>query len=237
MGKAAVVTGAGSGVGQAIALRLAAAGWDVIVVGRTEKTLQETIAKAGNAGSSRMTAYPCDVSDADAVRKMARDLMARFGAVEVLVNGAGTNFPRRALEVLSDEDYHTMIDVNMHGAYQCVQAFLPGMRQRRSGTIINIVSDSALAASPKAGPGYVMSKFAMRGLNQAINAEERERGVRACAILPGDIDTVLLAQRPQPPNAEARAKMLQAEDVAECAMLAINLPPRAIVEELLIRPR
>src|SRR6516164_3748209 len=103
MGKAAVVTGAGSGVGQAIALRLAAAGWDVIVVGRTEKTLQETIAKAGNAGSSRMTAYPCDVSDADAVRKMARDLMARFGAVEVLVNGAGTNFPRRALEVLSDE--------------------------------------------------------------------------------------------------------------------------------------
>jgi NAD(P)-dependent dehydrogenase (short-subunit alcohol dehydrogenase family) len=236
MGKAAVVTGAGSGVGQAIALRLAAAGWDVVVVGRTEKTLKETIAKAGSA-SSRMMPYPCDVSDAAAVRKMAKDVLAKFGAVEVLVNGAGTNFPRRALEVLSDEDYHTMIDVNMHGAYQCVQAFLPRMRQRRSGTIINIVSDSALAASPKAGPGYVMSKFALRGLNQAINAEERERGVRACAILPGDIDTILLAQRPQPPGPEARAKMLQAEDVAECAMLAINLPPRAIIEELLIRPR
>jgi NAD(P)-dependent dehydrogenase (short-subunit alcohol dehydrogenase family) len=236
MAKVAVVTGAGSGVGQAIALKLAAGGWDVVVVGRTTKTLGETIAKAGGA-SSRMTAYACDVSALAAVRKMAGDVLAKFGAVDVLVNGAGTNFPRRALEVLSDEDYHTMIDVNMHGAYYCVQAFLPGMRERRSGTIINIVSDSALAASPKAGPGYVMSKFGLRGLNQAINAEERERGVRACAILPGDIDTVLLARRPQPPTAEMRAKMLQAEDVAECAMLAINLPPRAIIEELLIRPR
>ena len=100
-----------------------------------------------------------------------------------------------------------------------------------------IVSDSALGASPKAGPGYVMSKFGMRGLTQAINAEERGRGIRACAILPGDIATDLLDRRPQPPSAEGRAKMLTADDVADCALLAINLPSRAIVEELLIRPR
>ena len=77
----------------------------------------------------------------------------------------------------------------------------------------------------------------MVGLTQAVNAEERPNGIRACAILPGDIDTPLLDKRPAPPNSEARARMLQPEDVADCVMLTVNLPPRAVVEEILIRPR
>lgn len=235
MSQIAVVTGAGSGVGQAIALKLAAAGWYVVLLGRTQKTLDETIAQTGEA-KSRMLAYPCDVSDDDAVRKMAADVLAKYGCVDVLVNAAGTNVPQRALEVLNDSDYDMMIDVNMNGPYHCVQAFLPAMRKAGSGTIVNVISDAALAASPKAGPGYVMSKFGLRGLTQAINAEERSRGIRACSLLPGDIDTPLLEKRPLVPPADARAKMLQPQDVAECAMLAINLPPRAIVEEILIRP-
>lgn len=236
MKKTAVVTGAGSGVGRSIALKLGAAGWQVVLVGRQEKTLKETIAKAGEWGKL-MAVHVVDVSVAAAVRKMAADVLARFGTIEVLVNAAGTNVPQRALEVLSDADYELMIGANMHGAYHCVQSFLPTMRKQVSGTIVNIISDAALAASPKAGPGYVMSKFGLRGLTQAINAEERGRGIRATAILPGDIDTDLLDRRPAPPSAEARAKMLTAEDVADCAMLAINLPARAIVEELLLRPR
>ena len=82
-----------------------------------------------------------------------------------------------------------------------------------------------------------MSKFGLAGLTQSINAEERGNGIRACAIFPGDIDTPLLEKRPSPPPAEARAKMMRAEDVAACAMLAINLPDRAVVEELIVRPR
>ena len=236
MPKTAVVTGAGSGVGRSIATKLAAAGWQVVLIGRQIKTLKETISQAGTA-ASQMTALPVDVSNAAAVRKMAAEVLAKFGAVELLVNAAGTNVPQRALEVLSDADYELMVDTNMNGPFYCVQAFLPMMRKNANGTIINIVSDSALGASPKAGPGYVMSKFGLRGLTQAINAEERGRGIRACAILPGDIDTDLLDRRPAPPSAEARAKMLTADDVADCAMLAINLPSRAIVEELLLRPR
>src|SRR5207237_4096170 len=122
------------------------------------------------------------------------------------------------------------------GAYLCVQAFLSGMRQRKSGMIVNIVSDAGKQASPKSGPAYVMSKFGMAGLTQSINAEERENGIRACAVFPGDIDTPLLDLRPQPPTSEARKKMLRSEDVAECALLAINLPERAVVEEIVIRP-
>ena len=145
-------------------------------------------------------------------------------------------FPSARWKVLSLADYHTMIDANMHGAYYCAQAFLPHMRRRGSGTIVNIVSEAGKAASQKAGPGYVMSKFGMAGLTQAINAEERARGIRACSIFAGDIDTPILDKRPNPPDAAARAKMMQPEDIARCVLLALDLPPRVIVEEMLVRP-
>ncbi|MSR42583.1 MAG: SDR family NAD(P)-dependent oxidoreductase, partial [Pedosphaera sp.] len=198
--------------------------------------LNETVRLAGEDGK-QLLVCPCDIGKFDAVAKCGREIESKLGDVEVLVNAAGTNAPRRSLEVLSLEDYHAMMDTNINGAYYCVQAFLPGMRRRKSGTIVNVVSDAALQASPKAGPAYVISKFGLRGLTQSINAEERSNGVRACAVLPGDINTPLLDKRPAPPTAEARVKMLQSEDVAECVLLAINLPARAVVEELLIRPR
>ena len=232
MSRTAVITGAGSGVGRATALARAHPGWRVALIGRRREVLEKTAAEIPGA-----LVCPCDIGDPDAVAAMGARVLAEFGTVEVLVNAAGTNAPQRALEVLSLADYRAMMDTNLNGAYYCVQAFLPQMRARGSGTIVNIVSDAGKAASPKAGPGYVMSKFGMAGLTQAINAEERGRGVRACAIFPGDIDTPLLMRRPTPPDAEARARMMQPEDVAECALLAINLPSRVIVEEMLVRPR
>jgi len=236
MNKTAVITGAGSGVGRAIALKLARDDWRVAILGRRAETLQETIRLAG-PHASRFTHHICDVGDASAVSEMGKRVLAEFGAVEVLVNSAGTNAPKRSLELLSLEDYHAMMAANLNGAYYCVQAFLPQMRARGSGTIINIVSDAGKAASPKAGPAYVMSKFGLAGLTQSINAEERAKGVRACAIFPGDIDTPLLEKRPQPPEVAARARMLRAEDVAQCAWFCINMPSHAIVEEVLLRPR
>jgi len=234
--RTAVVTGAGSGVGQAIAIALAEEGWRVALIGRRAEALNETVKLAGPLGGQFLVC-PCDIGDAQAVEEMGRRVLAEFKEVEVLVNAAGTNAPRRALEVLSLADYHAMIDANLNGAYYCVQAFLPQMRTRKSGTIVNIVSDAGKQASPKAGPAYVMSKFGLAGLTQSINAEERGNGVRACAIFPGDIDTPLLNKRPVPPDATARAKMMKPEDIAECALLCIHLPARVIVEELLVRPR
>ncbi len=236
MNKTAVITGAGSGVGRAIALKLVAQDWRVAILGRRAEALQETIQLAG-ALASHLSPFACDISDAVAVAAVGRRILTEFGDLELLVNAAGTNVPQRGLAVLSLENYHTMIATNLHGAYYCVQAFLPRMREQRSGTIVNIISDAGKQASPKAGPGYAMSKFGLAGLNQSLNAEERANGIRACAIFPGDIDTPLLNQRPQPPDATARAKMMRAEDVADCALLCINLPPNVIVEEMLVRPR
>jgi NADP-dependent 3-hydroxy acid dehydrogenase YdfG len=236
MTKTAVVTGAGSGVGQAIALKLAQQGWRAALVGRRAPALDQTVQLAGAAGSQFLVCA-CDIGDAGAVAAMAKNVLAEFKEVEVLVNAAGTNVPRRALAELSPADYHEMINANLHGSYYCVQAFLPQMRARRSGTIVNIVSVAGKQASAKSGPGYAISKFGQAGLTQSINAEERGHGIRACAIFPGDIATPLLDKRPNPPPPEARARMLTADDVAACALFVINLPPRAVVEELVIQPQ
>lgn len=235
MSKTAVITGAGSGVGRAIAILLVHEGWNVAILGRRRETLEETSKLAG--GGDKTLCVPCNIANLDEVNVMAKTVEQKFGVVELLVNSAGTNAPNRSLEVLSREDYEEMIGTNLNGAFYCVQAFLPGMRKAKNGTIINIVSDAAKQASAKAGPAYVMSKFGLAGLTQSINAEEKANGIRACAIFPGDIDTPLLNKRPAPPSAEARKTMLQPQDVAACAMLAINLPSHVIVEEILVRPR
>lgn len=233
--KTAVVTGAGSGVGQATALKLVEQGWRVAILGRRPEALQETVKLAGARGD-QLLVCPCDIGQHAQVAAVAQKVLAAFGEVEVVVNAAGTNAPNRALAVLSLEDYHAMMDANLNGAYYCAQAFLPQMRARRSGTIINVVSEAGKQASPKAGPAYVMSKFGMAGLTQAINAEERPNGIRACSIFPGDIDTPLLNKRPVVPDAAARARMMKAEDVADCVLFCINLPARAVAEEILLRP-
>jgi NADP-dependent 3-hydroxy acid dehydrogenase YdfG len=232
----AVITGAGSGVGRATALALLNLGWQTALIGRRLETVQETAQLAGAAGA-RALVLACDIGDAAAVTAMARTVLEAFKHVDVLVNAAGTNAPRRSLEQLSMADYQRMIDTNLNGAFYCVQAFLPPMRARRSGTIVNIVSDAGKQASPKSGPAYVMSKFGLTGLTQSINAEERHHGIRACAVFPGDIDTPLLDKRPAPPTAEARTQMLRSEDVAECVLLAVRLPQHAVAEEIVIRPR
>ena len=234
--RVAIVTGAGSGVGRAVALRLAAAGWNVGIVGRRPEALNQTIEAAGERWDW-LHPYACDVSDPAAAAPVVAELVSRFGAVHALVNSAGTNLPRRGRDVLTVEDFHAQVDVNLNGTFHFVHAVLPVMRKQAEGTIVNVVSDAGLVANAKAGAAYAASKFGVTGLTQSINAEERHNGIRASAVFPGDIDTPLLEKRPAPPGPEARAKMLQAEDVAECVLLAINLPHRAVVEQLVIRPR
>jgi NAD(P)-dependent dehydrogenase (short-subunit alcohol dehydrogenase family) len=232
-----VVTGAGSGVGRAIALKFAGQGWNVALVGRRTDPLLETIGLAGAESANRMAAFRCDVSNWEDVAAMGTAVLARFAEVDVLVNAAGTNVSRRALDVLSIDDWHQVIATNLHGAYYCVRAFLPGMRERHTGTIVNVNSDVGRMARDLAGAAYVCSKFGLTGLTQQINAEERSHGIRACSIFPRDINTPLLDKRPQPPSPEARALMMQPDDVAECVWLASTLPSRVVLDEISLSSR
>jgi NADP-dependent 3-hydroxy acid dehydrogenase YdfG len=236
MNKTAVVTGAGSGVGQAVAIKFAKEGWNVALVGRRADALEETMEKAGNL-RLRMLKCPCDIGDEAAVKTMGAKVLEVYGHVEVVVNAAGTNTAKRRMNELATADYHMIMNANLHGSYYVAQAFLPKMREQKSGTIINVISEAGRIANPKAGPAYVISKFGQAGLTQAINVEERQNGIRACSIFPGDINTPLLDRRPVPPPMEARVNMLQPEDLADTVWLVANLPARAVIEEILIRPK
>jgi NAD(P)-dependent dehydrogenase (short-subunit alcohol dehydrogenase family) len=244
MKKIAVVTGAGSGVGRAVVLRLAQQDWNIALIGRSKPSLDETIQLAHRAchlsgklpESPQLFAFPCDVAKKEDVEKSANQIRQTLGDPTVLVNSAGINIPNRAIEVLSTDDFDRLIETNLNGTFYCIHAFLPAMRTMKGGTIVNIISDAGILANAKAGGAYAASKFGVRGLTQAINFEQHQHGIRACAICPGDINTPLLEKRPTPPTKEAREKMLQPEDVAECVMLAINLPENVVIEELLLRP-
>ena len=236
MSQVAVVTGAGSGVGRAVALELAKRGFSIALVGRRSDALEETIQIVGKS-SGKLIAVACNVSSETDVAAMGQRVRDELGEVSVLVNSAGVNVARRALTELSVADWRHIIDVNLSGAFLCIHAFLPEMRRRREGTIVNVISDAGVMANRVSGAAYIAAKFGLTGLTGAVNAEERRNGIRACAVLPGEINTPLLDRRPTPPTAEARTKMLQAQDVAACVMLAIDLPQRATVEQILVRPR
>lgn len=231
-----VVTGAGSGVGRATALKFAAEGWRVTLLGRRPDALAQTIALAAPDARARLTALPCDLGNAAAIETMACDVLQRCGRIDVLVNAAGNNIPQRSLSELSRADYQAVMDANVNGVLYTVQAFLPAMRRQESGTIVNIGSEAGKQASAKSGAAYVVSKFGLTGLTQTINAEERPNGIRACCIFPGDIDTPLLNKRPTPPTSEVRTRMMQPEDIAACVWFVAMLPARATIEEILIRP-
>jgi NAD(P)-dependent dehydrogenase (short-subunit alcohol dehydrogenase family) len=232
----AVITGAGSGVGRATVKKFAAAGWQVALIGRRALALRSTAALLSAATRKRLLVLPGDVGNQTAVDAMAAAVRSRFGRIDVLVNAAGTNIPCRALGELSGADYRRVMAANIDGALHTVQAFLADFRAQGGGTIVNVGSEAGKQASAKSGPAYVISKFGLTGLTQSILAEERQHGIRACCIFPGDIDTPILDQRPIPPRPEARARMMQPGDIAECIWLAASLPARATVEEIVIRP-
>ena len=231
----ALITGAGSGVGRAAAISLAQRGWRIACLGRSRAKLEET-ARLCEAGE-RISIATVDVRQAAEVERAAAAVIAAWSRIDVLVNAAGTNVPQRSLAEISAKDYHEIIDTNLHGSVHAARAVLPGMRATGSGTIVNVVSTAGRRASSLAGAAYVVSKFGQAGLTQAINAEENQHGIRACSVFPGDIDTSLLDQRPSPPSREQRASMLTVQDVVDCILLAIELPQRAVVEEIIVRPR
>jgi NADP-dependent 3-hydroxy acid dehydrogenase YdfG len=235
--KTAIVTGSSSGVGKATALSLAKAGYQVALIARRSDRLQQITSEAPADLRPRLHPHPADIADKPAVNTIVQKLLSQFGRIDALVNAAGTNIPDRSLAQLTDEKLQVVMDANLTGALNLIQAVLPAMRKQQGGTIVNINSIAGQNASVLSGAAYVMSKFALRGLTQSINAEEAKHNIRATSIFPGDINTELLEKRPTIPPREAREKMLQPQDIADCIMLAIQLPPRAVIEELRITPR
>lgn len=233
-GKTVLVSGGGSGIGLGIARALAGEGCRVAIAGRNQARLDAAV--AGCPGPIALAARTCDVADRGQVRELVDWFQQQWGPPDILVNSAGTNVVRRSMAELDPNDWDRLLAVNVTGAFNCVHAVLPGMRQRGSGLIVNISSIAGKRAAKLAGVGYCASKFAMTALGAEVSLEERQHGIHVTNIYPGEVNTPILEMRPVPVPPERRAQMLQPEDVAACVVTIAKLPPRALVPELVITP-
>ncbi len=177
-------------------------------------------------------AIALDVSNKKAVRQAAE----RIGRVDILVNSAGINDPKRNFFNVSTDAWDRIVGINLSGMFYCVHAVLPGMRSRKDGVIINVSSWAGRYASTLTGPAYNATKHAVVALTESINMEEGLNGIRATSVLPGEVATPILEKRPVPPTPEVRAKMLQAEDLGKTLLFIASLPARACVNEIIISP-
>ncbi len=233
-GKTAVVTGGGTGIGAAIAVSLANEGCRVVICGRREEPLQAVV--DAYDGEMSLMLRTCDVADRVDVNSFFAWASEELGLIDILVQSAGINVPKRSTEELSPEDWDRIMAVNATGAYNCLAAVVPGMRSRGDGLVINISSIAGIRASTLGGPAYSASKFAMSALGLTVGLEVKDDGVRISNVYPGEVETPILDNRPVPVSAEHRARILQPEDVAAAVHLIACLPPRAHIPELTITP-
>lgn len=230
-----IVAGASSGVGAALAQMLAPTQVRMALVARRRERLDE-IEQRVEALGSRVEAIAADLSDPTTARQAMERAMAALGGVDVLVNCMGTNIPDRSLDVLSVDNWERILATNLSGPFYCIHAVLPAMRRQGRGRIISISSVAGLRPSALSGAAYSASKSGLNALSSCINLEEGRHGIRSCVICPGDIDTELLDQRPNPPAKEQRARMLRPEDVAQAVLAVMEMPDRSRVDLVEIHP-
>ena len=237
-GKVAWITGGGSGIGLAGATELARAGCRVVISGRDESKLNAAVESAVAQGVPRgsISTAVVDVSDGKAVAATAQAIIAELGGVDILVNSAGVNYPKRYWKETDGSTFERVIAINLNGAAYCTLAVLAGMRSRGQGTIINVASFAGWHLSYLTGPAYTASKAAMIALTHSFNIEEGVNGLRATALCPGEAATPILKLRPIEPSEADKARMLQEIDLGRTIRFIVEMPPHVCINELVITP-
>ncbi|MFO7245797.1 MAG: SDR family oxidoreductase [Thermaerobacter sp.] len=222
-GRTAVVTGASRGIGRAIVRRLAAEGVRMVAVARSRDALEE-LARELPGTVIPAAADIRDPAAVDGVRDLALD---RLGHVDILVNNAGVGH-FGLIEELTPEQWDEMFDVNLKGAYLMCRAFVPHMKERRSGHIINIASVAGLVTFPR-GAGYCASKWGVIALTETLIQELKPYELKVSAICPGSVQTHFGGTPP-------RDYSLRPEDVAEMVAVVASQPRGVILNQIVMRP-
>lgn len=233
--RVAWITGGGSGIGLAGAEALAKEGWTVVISGRRKDVLDEAVASIAKSGG-KIEAMALDVSNAADAEKVAKDIVAKHGRIDLLVNSAGVNVPKRSWDDITTEGWDKLVDINLSGVMYCMRAALPAMRAQKDGVIINVASWAGRHVSKMTGPAYTTTKHAVLALTHSFNMDEFKNGLRACCLSPGEVATPILKLRPVPPSQEDMAKMLQPEDLGRTIAFVASMPPHACINEILISP-
>jgi len=227
--KVAFVTGAGRGIGRAISLAFAHAGCHVAALARTEAEIQETAALVQDAGP-RCVAITADVSREEDVTRAVAEAVGRLGNIDILVNNAGC-LKIEPLAEMSLEDFDRTIEVNLRGVFLCIKAVLPAMMERRQGVILNIASTSSKRWYRGQG-AYCAAKHGVLGLTKVLAEEMRDHNIRVSAICPGGVNTRLVQEQRDDIVAD---EWMDPADIAGLAVFLAALPPKAAIDEVVIR--
>ena len=219
----AVVTGAGRGIGRAIAIELGNLGARVVLAARSRTELEET---AGLIGS-QASVMPADVRNKDELE----GLFELAGPVDILVNAAGLGI-FGPVTGFKDEDFEILIETNLRGIFWSCRFVLPSMIERKTGHIINIASIAGKVGSANRAV-YCASKFGVVGFTESLAEEVREHGVRVSVICPGSTDT---AFSPREASARSRQRMLRPADIAHAVRAIVTQEPNSFISEIILRP-
>jgi len=238
-GQLAVITGAGRGIGRAIALTLAELGAHTVLCGRSREPLERTAAaiQNGSGHSSENSAVKssvieCDVTDLRSVEALAGHIERTFRRIDILVNNAGIGGASGPLHQLSPDDWDRVMNTNLRGVYYCIRSLAPLMinSKARSGHIINISSLAGKNALPN-GAAYAASKWGLNGLSYSVAEELRAHNIRVSVICPGSVHTEF-----SPHPGKNTEKMLQTSDVAHAVAMIVTQAPQSFASEILLRP-
>jgi 3-oxoacyl-[acyl-carrier protein] reductase len=228
-GHVAVITGAGRGIGAAIARKLAGLGATAVLCGRSRSLLDST-ANAIVQSGGKAEAVPCDVTNLQSVEEAARRVASSSGRVDIVVNNAGIGGFGGPLHQLLPDEWDRLMNTNLRGVFYMTRAFAPMMIKARSGHIINISSLAGKNALPN-GAAYAASKWGLNGLSYSLAEELRTFNIRVSVICPGSTNTELSPHAGKDP-----AKMLQPEDVAHVVAMLVSQSPQSFVSEISLRP-
>jgi len=226
----AIVTGAGRGIGRAVALAFAAEGARVVLASRTRADLAEVAGAIRDQGGNAL-ALPTDVTQDAAVEALVEEVAAQLGRIDILVTAAGVA-AFGPVAGTKPSDWDGMLAVNLRGAMVCCRAVLPVMQRQRRGTIVNVGSIASKRAIP-GGAAYAATKAGLAAFSAVLAEELRADGIRVGVVVPGAVDTPLWDAIPGGPD---RARMLRPDDVARAVVLMTSLPPNATLEELTLMP-
>jgi NADP-dependent 3-hydroxy acid dehydrogenase YdfG len=226
-GKVAVVTGAGRGIGRAIAIELGKMGARLVLAARSAPELEETARAIGSASVMRT-----DVRRLEDIHNLLDQTAASLGPVDILVNAAGIGVFGR-LAAFRDEDYEAILETNLRSIFYACRRVLPSMMERKTGHIINIASIAGKVGTATRAV-YCASKFGVVGFTEALAEEVREHGVRVSLICPGSTDTSFSSD----PNREgkSRSRMLSPSDIAHAVRMIVTQEPNSFISEVIIRP-
>ncbi|MBU8090322.1 SDR family oxidoreductase [Staphylococcus aureus] len=224
--KIAVVTGAGSGIGEAIATLLHEEGAKVVLAGRNKDKLQNV---ANQLAQDSVKVVPTDVTNKEEVDELMKIAQQTFGGLDIVINSAGQMLSSKITDYQVDE-WDSMIDVNIKGTLYTAQAALPTMLEQSSGHLINIASISGLEVT-KSSTIYSATKAAVHTITQGLEKELAKTGVKVTSISPGMVDTAITAAY----NPSDRKK-LDPQDIAEAVLYALTQPKHVNVNEITVRP-